>query len=295
MTAANPWADPLVYANGKLLPLSRATVPLADAGVYAGLGFMETFRTMGGRPHLWPQHQARLIQACRMARLTLPSDGIALNESRLRSVVSDLLERNGVTEATFRNTAAVGPTEQVIRETLVPRALREAAPRDGVVLRVLSLRRDNGEWLPRPKSLNGWNAWLGRNELARRAADPNDEGLFLSREGEHVVESPYQNIVWVQRGALHYPEPSLGGVAGTALAWLLGLGFPASPRRALLAELLRADAVFVLNSVRGVTPVRQIRGERDEILLESIASATHPLVTALRQQWAAALAATAAS
>jgi branched-subunit amino acid aminotransferase/4-amino-4-deoxychorismate lyase len=57
--------------------------------------------------------------------------------------------------------------------------------------------------------------------------------------------------------------------------------------------LLGAEAIIVLNSVRGITPVREIRDRHDQVLLTALASQVHPIVVSLRHQWADALQATA--
>ncbi|MEK9148192.1 MAG: hypothetical protein AAB650_02035, partial [Patescibacteria group bacterium] len=57
-------------------------------------------------------------------------------------------------------------------------------PLEEVTLRLLNLARDNGEWVPRPKSLNYMNALLGAAELKQRgaAADRHDLPAFQSAE-----------------------------------------------------------------------------------------------------------------
>ncbi|HVU24337.1 MAG TPA: aminotransferase class IV [Opitutus sp.] len=283
-----------VYFNGGIVPASEARLPIGDRGVRHGLGFFETFRTSGGRPHHWRFHQHRLARACETARLPIPPHFLASNETRLRAVVAQLLAATASRDAVFRYTMAAGEGSTP-SESLTLRPLPSAAPA-GVCLRVLALRRDNGEFLPRPKSLNYLNALLGAEELATRTADPGDEGLFLSREGDFVVETPRQNLAWLAGDRLCHPDPALGAVAGTCLAWLLETcGRPGVPRRAPLDELLAADAIFVCNAVRGITPVREIRGADDRAVLRTLDSVAHPRVREWSAQWEESLRVTAAS
>ena len=60
--------------------------------------------------------------------------------------------------------------------------------------------------------------------------------------------------------------------------------------RVTLGALLRADAIFVLNSVRGITPVAEVWDAADAARLGVYNSASHPLVVALQQDWREALA-----
>lgn len=304
-TAATDRVNPsgTVYFNGKLLPAAAARVPIDDAGVLYGMGFFETFRTSGGRPHHWDFHRARLAQACVVAGIQVPGDFLACDETRLRESVTALLRENKMSDAVFRYTLTagraapegVGAEENFTQpsEFMTLRALPAAAPIEGISLRVLQLARDSGEWLPRPKSLNYANALAGAGELRRRAATASDEGLFLSREGGCIVETTRQNVAWIEGGKLCYPDPALGAVAGTCLQWVLQRGVPSEARRVGWDELLAADAIVVLNAVRGITPVRELWDDRDRPRLGAFASHTHPVVKQLQQHWSEALQETA--
>lgn len=286
----------IVYFNGQLVPRAEASFASDDRGVLYGLGFFETFRTSGGRPHHWRYHRERLLAACATAGIALPAGFLAQDEARLRESVRAMLRGAGAADAVFRYTVTAGPVRGGgPAELLSGRALPPAPPTEGVTLWVLNLARDNGEWLPRPKSLNYANALLGAEELKQRGADEHDEGLFLAREGGWVVEGTRQNVAWVRDGVLCYPDPALGAVAGTALAWVLEQGGAARACRAAVGELTSAEAVVVCNAVRGITPVRAIRDQRGGIVGDVSRSREHPLVIALRERWGEALRVTARS
>lgn len=292
-----------VYLNGRFLPTTAAQLPINDAGLLYGLGFFETFRTSGGRPHHWSFHRARLEQACAMAGISLPEDFLALSEMRLREVVKTILRENKMEEAVFRYTLTAGETSSSAgadrfaqpSEFLTLRPLPDNAPSGGILLRVLRLARDNGEWLPRPKSLNYANASAGAEELRRRATAASDEGLFLSRGEGYVVETTRQNIAWIVDGIIHAPDLALGPVAGTCLRWLSQVGAPAVTSRGKLSDLLAADAIMVLNAVRGITPVRELWDDHDRVCLGMFASHRHPVITKLQQRWTEALQSTASA
>lgn len=283
----------LVYFNGKLLLAQDARVAINDRAMLFGLGFFETFRTSGGRPHHWSFNLARLRRACAAAGLAVPEGFLARDEERLHEIVRQILATGGMSDAVFRYTLTGGAASGQPAELLTMRPLPAEPSAQGVELRVLRTLRDNGEWLPRPKSLNYANALMGANELARRSRTDSDEGLFLSRAGSFVVETTRQSVAWVVDGELRFPDPAIGPVEGTCLAWALATGLPARAVRASVSELLRADGVLVLNAVRGVTPVRAIWNEDDRVALGVFESHAHPLVVSLRQQWRESLAATA--
>lgn len=302
---ATPPPSVPVYLDGRLVPATAAALPVEDHGVLFGLGFYETFRTSGGRVHLWSYHRQRLGLACARAGISLPAHALANDEVRLRAVVGEMLQAFGAEDAVFRYTITAGTSNPSAsglsgdrfypepHELLMVRALPAPAPAGGIRLHVLNLRRDSGEWLPRPKSIACANVLLGAAELRQRGVEPGDEGVLLSREDRWVIETLRQNLAWIADGRLCYPDLSLGAIAGTGLAWVLDLGCPAVPRRAHVDELLQADAVLAINSVRGITPVREIRGQAGEVLRAGMASSENPFVTSLSRQWSEALDATA--
>ncbi len=285
----------IVWFDGAFVAGEAARLRFDDRGVQFGVGFYETFRTSGGRPHHWRYHRARLESACARVGIELPADSFASDGERRRAVVERLLAEHGATDAVFRYTITAGRVGERPAESVVLRALPPPPPDEGVCLRVLKLARDNGEWLPRPKSLCSLNAWLGAEELRQRSGDASDEGLFLARDSGCVVETTRQAIAWIVDGGLCYPDPALGAVAGTCLAWVIESGATCETRRAPIDELLAADAIVVLNSVRGITPVHLIFDADDRPLRRGIDSRDHPLVASLRRQWTEALEATAES
>ncbi len=270
-------------------------------------GFYETFRTSGGRPHHWRYNLARLQHACARAGIALPSSFMATNPDRMHAVIRQLLRDFEVEDAVFRYAIAFGadpsvpPAFRVERERsgpseeLAARPLPLPAPPAGIAVRVLQVARDPGESPPRPKSLNDATLRQASEEIHARAVVGSDEGLLLSREARLVVETSRQNIFWIVNDTIHYPDPALGPVAGTCLAWILDGGLPARSARASLDELVAADAVAVCNSVRGITPVAEIWSADDRSRLRELSSAAHPILTRLSAAWRESLAATRAS
>lgn len=286
-----------VYFDGAIRRADEARFAADDHGVLFGFGFFESFRTSGGRPHLLARHWGRLDAACARAGLALPGHFLARDRGRLVDVLRELLARHARPEAVFRYTVTAGapsPDQTYAQpvELLTLRPLPPAPRPEGVALRVLALARDSGEWSPRPKSLNYANALLGAQELRRRGVRPDDEGLFLDRDG-FVVETPRQALAWVRDGKLCFPDASVGALASTGLAWACEQVPASAAVRATVDDLLRAEAVMAVNAVRGVTPVRELWNAGDDVRLGTFASSAHPLVAGLMRCWSDALQATA--
>jgi 4-amino-4-deoxychorismate lyase len=281
-----------VYLNGRWVPAAEAMIPVADHGLLYGMGFFETFRTSGGQVHHWEYHRRRLDQACARLGFAIPASFLAHDEVGRETAVRTILAESGSVDAVFRYTitAGAGGTPS---EFLTVRPLPASPDSHGIRLRCLKITRDNGEWLPRPKSLNYANAMLGSRELRTRGADEHEEGLFLTRDAEFVVETARQNLAWIVGGRLRFPDPALGGVAGTCLAWMLEREPEAQPVRASFEEFLSAEAILVCNAVRGFTPVKSVNDRSDTVRVADLESWKHPLFVSLQQRWAAALNCTA--
>lgn len=257
-------------------------------------GFYETFRTSGGRPHHWDYNLARLRRACAAAEVTLPGDSLALDPARLAAVVREMLERRGTKEAVFRYSVRLsGAGGGSVAEELVPRDVPAPAPERGVALRVLAVVRDPSRLRPRPKQLDDPDVRAANGELGARTKEPADEGLFLARSEGWVVETVRQNLLWFVGDQVFTPAAETGAVAGTCRAWLAEKVLNVEPVCAPLEVLRGADAVAVCNSVRGITPVRELWDVADRAVLRTYESAAHPAIVKSARAWQAALAQTA--
>ena len=224
----------------------------------------------------------------------IPNTFLVSDENALHRAISDGLREGGRSDAVFRYTVTAGNL-QGPTELMTMRPLPEVMNESKMSLRVLKIRRDSGEWIPRPKSVNYLNAMLGLKEMKSRHVALADEGLFLSREGDIVVETPRQNLAWIINGRICVADDSVGAVAGTCETWMRSLGLPVASVRATLKDFLRAEAIVCMNSVRGFTPVADVWDEDDAQCLARFDSAGHPIVRQLQQEWQNALALTAKS
>ena len=110
---------------------------------------------------------------------------------------------------------------------------------------------------------------LNRLENVLAAAESNDaeaaEGLLMDAEG-NVIEGIRSNLFLVSRGKLVTPDLSRCGVAGVqrdrVMAWAAQYNTSLQVRDVGLDEVMNADEVFVVNSVIGLWPVRELKQRR---------------------------------
>src|SRR5690606_15161014 len=98
-------------------------------------------------------------------------------------------------------------------------------------------------------------------EAERRGAD---DAVFVS--GERVLEGPTSSVVAVKDRTLYTPPAALGILPGTTQAAVFRAaeraGWGTKVEQLRVADLLAADAVFLTSSVRLITRVHTIDGQR---------------------------------
>jgi len=82
---------------------------------------------------------------------------------------------------------------------------------------------------------------------------------------QFVRETSIGNLMWSHNGHLFYPDNAVFPLQGVALETMLPLasaaGYNICSVRASLPDFLSADAIWMLNAVRGPVPIREISVE----------------------------------
>lgn len=239
-------------------------VSIHDRGLLYGDGVFRTLRVLDGCMQCWPRHYSKLQQDCSALRITCPEAALlfeelrCLIEQRPDGVAKIIITRG---EQSARGYAPV--------ENMIPtRILSLTPPLDypdrnyshGVRLRICDLSLAHQPKLAGIKHLNRLENVLAAAEWS----DPDiAEGLLLDIVG-NVIEGIRSNLFMVRNGELFTPNLSSCGVAGIqrerVIEWAAEHGVPCWVRQFGLAELLVADEIFLVNSVIGLWPVRELSG-----------------------------------
>ena len=251
------------------------TLAAGDRGLHYGDGLFETVSVIGGRAPLWSRHMARLAEGGRRLAIPLPDSEMLAKE--MRAVVGDMAA--AVVRITV--TRGVGPRGYAPPAVSMPARIVAAFPmpapdphlaRDGVCLRVCSLRLSEQPALAGLKHLNRLEQVLARAEWADPAIH---EGLLLDVAGR-VACATMANVFAVIGGIPVTPSLARCGVAGVARAEVLATIPAVQVRDLALEELLRADELFLTSSVRGILPVQAV-GDR--------VFAPGPVARAMQRHW----------
>jgi 4-amino-4-deoxychorismate lyase len=244
--------------------VSGDQVSIHDRGLLYGDGVFRTLRVLGGCIQCWPRHYRKLQQDCVALRITCPEEALLFEE--LRRLIE--LRPDGVAKIIITR------GEQTARgyapaENMIPTRILNLTPSldcparnysHGVRLRICDLRLAHQPKLAGIKHLNRLENVLAAAEWS----DPDiAEGLLLDIVG-NVIEGIRSNLFMVRNGELFTPNLLNCGVAGIqrerVIEWAAKHGVPCWVRQFGLAELLVADEVFLVNSVIGLWPVRELSG-----------------------------------
>jgi len=274
-----------IAVNGRLVDGEKAVVSVYDHGFLYGIGCFETFRTYDGAPFLISEHLERLREGCREMGIRLRPGLLEPDGRDLRPLIAALLEANGLKDAYFRLSVSAGIGELGLAsgdctDPTVVLYVKPLPPSDGdgeargKPLQLLNLRRNSPEGPVRRKSFHFLNNWLAKRELALCTwlDDPGAEGLLLDGRGR-LAEGIVSSLFFVRDGVLRTPALETGilpGITRKAVLALAGLrGIAAEEGLYGVGELVRAEEMFVTNSVRELVPIRAVYDPEGRILWES--------------------------
>jgi len=260
----------IALLDGSVLDGDTPLLTADDLGVLRGDGVFETLLAVGGWPRKLDAHLARLANSTAMLGLPAP-DSTAWR--RAVAALCDAWRTGGGTgELVIKLVITRGrdehgpPTCYALSMPVPELTLRQR--RDGIA--VLALDRgypagigDRAPWLlVGAKTLS-----YAVNMAALRHAQANgaDDVVFVSGDG-WVLEGPTASVVIADGRTLRTPPVAAGILPGTtqqqlfAAAEAAGWATKSEPLR--LADLYRADAVWLISSVRQLVRVHTLDGRR---------------------------------
>lgn len=229
-----------------------------------GDGVFEVVRAYGGALFRLDQHLKRLADSLAAIELSRPIDA-----AEVRRHMTELLAANSLRDARLRLTVTGGLHDGVMRlrrsrpATVIITALPLAPPtaevyRDGVDLVLSSHRRPWASPLARVKTIHRLDYLMAREEALRQSAW---DALLLDDRGG-LAEGASSNIFLATGNRLATPGldgPILAGVTREAtMDAARGIGLEVEERRVPLAELWRADEVFLTATSWEVLGVRSV-------------------------------------
>jgi len=245
-----------------------ALLDARDLGASRGDGIFETFGTMEGRVHALDAHLARLERSAHS--LDLPEPNVEQLNVLVRRAAQDIgaSGQASIKLVLTRGVEGSGiPTGWMV-VTAISEETFAAQRRDGIDVVVLergypSDVAERAPWLlAGAKTLSYAVNMAALREAKRRGAD---EALFVSTDG-YALEAPTSNLVVKLDGEFVTTPPVNGILAGTTQGDLFelleGWGERTSYRLLTITEVCRAEAAWLLSSVRLAAPLRSLDGQQ---------------------------------
>lgn len=234
-----------------------------DRGLLYGDGIFRTMLVVQGKPLYWTQHYNKLQHDCVALGIECPSiqtlrDELAQLTFSIAEGVAKIIITRGPGNRGYKP-AINPPVSRILSMSplpVYPNNYREL----GIKVQVCNMRLGHQLRLAGIKHLN-------RLENVLAAAEWNDpgiaEGLMLD-EDDFVIEGTRSNLFLVRNGMLITPDLSRCGVAGLQRDRVMELaakhGLACTIADVTMADLLEADEIFIVNSVIGLWPIRELAG-----------------------------------
>lgn len=249
-----------IINNGKLSPRSQSVAGADHPALTYGIGMFETILFSQGRPAAWTYHMDRLIQG--LAALNISIDAPVFTPLLL-SDAEKLLTSNNLSNAVVRIQAGLPESvnsERPLDYFMTTKSVPDSSE-NGIDLVVYEGARKSADAFSSFKHCNYMPYTLA---LKHAVACQADDALVKNSMGR-ICDSARANLFIIASGTIHTPPISEGCIAGVFRRYLLDElgkeGMPVKENALDENSILRADEVFLTNSVRGIMPVKKI-GEK---------------------------------
>jgi 4-amino-4-deoxychorismate lyase len=236
---------------------------VGDLSAQRGDGVFESIGVIDGHPQEVGPHLARLAHSAGLCDLPEPS--LAQWRAAIERVVAEAPAGESVVKLILSRGLEHGPAPTAW-VTLADAPDSGRARTEGV--RVVTL--DRGYALDVParapwlllgaKTLSYAVNMAALREAKRRGVD---DAVFVTSDG-YVLEAPTASVVLRSGDRFVTPTPNAGILHGTTqlslFAHLQGRGFEAAYETVSVADLMRADAAWLLSSVRLAAPIAAVDG-----------------------------------
>jgi 4-amino-4-deoxychorismate lyase len=267
LTITTPTGTPATGDPGfALAEFDAPQVRVTDLAVTRGDGVFETVAVIDGHPQALEPHLARLAHSAELLDLPVPAADVW--RAAVRAGIDDYLERNGDAATELyakliytRGIEGVGrPSGWLFVD------LGEDFTQARLGIRVVTLDRgyrhdvaETSPWLlAGAKTLSYAINRAAQREAVRRGAD---DVLFVSSDG-FALEGPTSNVVTLSGGVVRTPQTDQGILAGTTQAAVFeffeGRGLRTEYTALTLDDVIAADALWLVSSVRQAAPVTQL-------------------------------------
>ncbi len=253
-----------IFFNGKIIPVTEGSISTGDRGFLYGDGIFETLRTYNGKPFKLAEHLERMRCSAEKLRISFAYTNAEISES-----ITKLLEKNSVQDAYVRITLSRGEGGSALQMSggLKSTSLIQVKPftpyekglyEKGMSLGVSKYRRSTTSPICRHKTTNLLTSILLKEEAREISVH---DSIVLNTDGD-VAECIVSNIFMVNNGNVVTPPLDTNILPGITRKTVLDIcqnsGIPAREESFKIETLIKAEEVFITNSLMEIMPVSRI-------------------------------------
>ena len=253
-----------IFLNGKIISDTEASVSSGDRGFLYGDGIFETLRSYNEKPFKLAEHLERMRCSAEKLSISFEYTNVEISEN-----IKELLEKNNVQDAYIRITLSRGTGDNGlgINNNLKSTILIQVKPfvsyekrlyENGMSLIVSKCRRSTSCPISCHKTTNLLTSILLKEEAKEKSAN---EAIVINTDG-YVAECVVSNIFMVSDGNVITPSLDTNILPGvtrrTALDICQNIGIPAREECFKIKTLIKAEEVFITNSLMEIMPVSRI-------------------------------------
>jgi branched-chain amino acid aminotransferase group I len=253
-----------IFLNDKIIPDTDGSVSTGDRGFLYGDCIYETLRSYKGKPFKLAEHLERMRHSAKQLRIAFDYTDADIGEW-----LNELIEKNCAQDAYIRITLSrgTGGGRLQMDENIEPTTLIQVKPftpydkklyENGMSLVVSDCRRSTTNPIYCHKSTNLLTSILLKEEANKKSAH---DAIILNTDG-YVAECIVSNIFMVSGGSVITPSLDTNILPGITRRTVLGIckdnGISAREEHFVIERLVKADEVFITNSLMEIMPVSRI-------------------------------------
>jgi D-amino acid aminotransferase len=253
-----------IFLNGKIISDADANISSADRGFLYGDGIYETLRSYSGKPFKLSDHLERMRHSAKQLRISF-----GYTNEDIGKWINELIEMNCSQDAYIRITLSRGSGGSRLQmdDNIESTTLIQVKPLtpydkkfydDGMSLVVSDYKRSTTCPISRYKSTNLLQSILRKEEAKKKSAH---EAIILNTDC-YVSECVVSNIFMVSAGSVVTPSLDTNILPGITRRTVLDIcensGIPTDEEHFKVDALIKADEVFITNSLMEIMPVSRI-------------------------------------
>lgn len=252
--------------NLKTILAKHAFLPAISSATFYGKGIFTTVSIYNSKPFQWEKHLQRLNDNAKKIGVDLAEFSAKVVTGALLEIIENNKLANARARLTFFDEASnkIWQTESKRKTSFLITTAEFSAVSGKFGLTVSPFQVNSKSPLVNTKSCNYLENLLALEDAKGKGFD---EAVLLNERGE-IVSASMANVFWIKKGKIFTPNLQTGCLDGTTRNFVLE-NFPVKETIANLAELKKADEIFLTSAGIGIAKVKSFD---EKILSDEITS-----------------------